>query len=348
MKKESTFQFAFLCLIGLILSSCSYKMTPRGDVSIRPPSPDYSQEQYWAALPNKIDSADRVPIQDFSDMQATAPVDVFFLHPTTYSRKKINNYWNAPLDSEEINSKTDKGSILHQASIFNAAGRIYAPRYRQAHLSVFFDLKNQQKNEQALSFAYEDVKAAFSYYLKHYNQGRPIILAGHSQGALHGKQLVKEFFNGTELEQKLVVAYLVGMPIIKNELGNIKLCQDENDTNCFCSWRTVKKGYTPKRYNIPDVVLTNPINWKTDNTYAAKELNEGTVLSKFNDDLHVGMVDAQIEGGFLWSTKPKFPWSFLITFRNYHVADFNFFYANVRENAVNRSKHYLAQLSEKE
>jgi hypothetical protein len=45
------------------------------------------------------------------------------------------------------------------------------------------------------------VKTAFLYYLQHYNNGRPIIIASHSQGATHGKRLLKEFFDGKELQK---------------------------------------------------------------------------------------------------------------------------------------------------
>ena len=54
----------------------------------------------------------------------------------------------------------------------------------------------------------EDVKAAFQYYLEHYNNGRPIIIASHSQGTTHAKRLLKEFFDGTALQHQLVAAYL--------------------------------------------------------------------------------------------------------------------------------------------
>jgi hypothetical protein len=334
--------FPMACLIMLFASACSPKLSnnltsfPKNESTT-----NYANAQNWAAHPNQQDNADRVPITAFKDNQSNAQVDVFFLHPTTYTKKKINGAWNAPIDDVDLNTKTDETAILHQASIFNAAGRVFAPRYRQAHLDVFFSEKNTPLAEKALNLAYTDVKAAFLHYLKNENNGRPIIIAAHSQGTIHAGRLLKEFFDGKKLQKSLVAAYLVGMPIVDGYFDQIKVCESATETHCFCSWRTVKKGYIPKKYAIDNVVVTNPINWKTDNTYAGKELNEGTVLRKFDNDMRAGIVDAQIMDGFIWSNKPKFPWSFLITFRNYHIVDYNLFYANVRKNAIERSKNFM-------
>ena len=65
--------------------------------------------------------------------------------------------------------------------------------------------------KQALDFAYQDVKAAFEYYLKHYNNGRPIIIASHSQGTWHAESLLHDYFeNDSTLRKRLVAAYLIG------------------------------------------------------------------------------------------------------------------------------------------
>ena len=93
-----------------------------------------------------------------------------------------------------FNQKVDKTTIKFQASIFNQAGRVYAPRYRQAHYRSFSPPHIEGKNDgiKALLLAYSDIKAAFQYYIKHENKGRPFILAGHSQGSLHLMLLMQE------------------------------------------------------------------------------------------------------------------------------------------------------------
>ena len=81
----------------------------------------------------------------------------FFIYPTTYTDKKMPTGWNAEIDDEAINKKTDKSTILYQASIFNRYCRVFSPRYRQANLNAFFT-KNIERGEVALDLVYQDVK----------------------------------------------------------------------------------------------------------------------------------------------------------------------------------------------
>ena len=278
--------------------------------------------------------ADQVPKGVLVTPQEDAQADVFFIHPTTYTGKADN--WNASVEDVKLNEKTDETTILYQASIFNASGKVYAPRYRQAHLSTFRS-EDKAAATQALQLAYQDVKRAFQYYLDHYNDKRPIIIAAHSQGALHAKKILQEFFDGQDLQRRLVVAYVVGWPVYKNDFKNIPVCNAPEDTGCICSWRTFKSGYMPTSYfPLGDTILvTNPLSWETNNTHVPKEQNSGAVLRKFNKVFYQ-IVDAQINNGILWANKPKFPGSFLFSRENYHIADFNFYYINVRENAQRR------------
>jgi hypothetical protein len=321
----------------LLLGSCTRKV-PTGlyKASVLPTAPDYSKEENWAALPTKSDMADKVPAGE-KDEQDNAQVDVFFVHPTSYTGKASEFAWNADVADAKINKKTDDGAIQFQASIFNGVGKVYAPRYRQAHLYSYFS-KDSTSALAAFRLAYSDVKSAFEYYLEHYNHGRPIIIASHSQGTTHSIRLMKEFFDGGKLKNKLVVAYLVGMPVTKDYYTNIPICQDSTQTGCFCSWRTYEKGFFPP-YHTPGtgirLAVTNPLTWKTDTTYAPKTLNQGGTLRKL-DVVVPNLVDAQIHDGFIWVNKPTFTGSFLIRTHNYHVGDFNLYYLNVRNDAKRR------------
>ncbi len=330
----------FLFLIA-VLSSCS-SVKPIGNYTpeATPAIPDYSNPAHWAALPDKSDPADRVPDKALQDEQPNAEVDVFFLHPTTYTGDKGEDQWNAAIDDTKLNKKTDNSTILHQASIFNGSGRVYAPRYRQAHLNAYFT-SDKASAKQAFQLAYEDVKAAFEYYLEHYNQGRPIIIATHSQGTTHGTELIREYFDGKPLGRQLVVAYLVGMPVPIDYFETFGACQDALDTRCICSWRSWERGHTPRRFDHEQgILVTNPLIWTTSDTYARPTINEGTVLKRFGK-VKKGIADAQIHKSILWVNKPKFFGSFLMKFKNYHVADFNLFYMNVRKNARQRVEAFL-------
>jgi len=254
---------------------------------------------------------------------------------------KGENQWNGATNGEKLNMKTDAGSILYQASIFNGVGQVFAPRYRQAHLHAYYS-KDKSSAVKAFGLAYEDVSSAFEYYMDNYNEGKPIILASHSQGTTHAIRLVKEYFDGKPLQEKLVAAYLVGMPVQKDTFQTIPPCQEEFDTGCFCSWRTYKEGHTPKKTTMGNhIAVINPLSWETGNSIAPKSLNIGGMARKFYNGIIPEINNAQVHEGILWASKPKFPGSIFLFRKNYHIADFNFFYTNVRNNARERAAAYL-------
>ena len=342
--KNPAFSILLLAVLGTLIG-CGTK--PKGAFLEPDPSsgPDYSDERMWAALPFKVDSADLSPSADLPDLQSEARADVFFLYPTTYTGKKGQNQWNASLQDVDLNQRTDETTIKYQASLFNGAGRVFAPRYRQAHLEVFYTDDRKKDAAAALKLAYSDVARAFQYYLDHYNEGRPIIIASHSQGAWHGAQLLKQFFDGKSLEDKLIVAYLVGMATDPEQFERIEPCETPEQTGCICSWRTVKDGHYPKRWYVPNsgIIVTNPLTWSADQPYGGHELNKGAILKKFYNGPYPELVDARVDDGLLMIKKPKIPGVPFVPMRNFHVADLNFYYVNVRENARERVEAYLSK-----
>src|SRR5258706_533076 len=84
--------------------------------------------------------------------------------------------------------------------------------YWQAHLRAYYTTDTARALA-AFELAYQDIKTAFQYYLDHYNNGRPIIIASHSQGSSHAQRLLKEFFENGPLKNRLVAAYVIGMYI---------------------------------------------------------------------------------------------------------------------------------------
>lgn len=324
--------------IALIYScSSSKKLYERVDSTDKL---DYSNLKYWAAHPAKIDFSDSLP--NGITKSEYPQVDVFFVHPTTYTSYRGKIYWNADINDEKLNLKTDKSSILFQSTIFNENARVFAPRYRQTHIKAFFtkDIKNANK---AFDLAYSDVKAAFEQYMKYENNGRPIIIAGHSQGMKHAAHLLLDFFDGKPLQQKLVAAYIIGLPLTADYFKNIKPCESPEDLNCVCSWRTYKSGKYPK-FHIPNnnIIVTNPLSWKRDNKFVDKLENKQSILRNFTVPVdHV--CDAQCHDGLLWANL-HFKGSRFILNPNYHIGDFNLFWGSVRKNVKLRTDKYLKQL----
>jgi hypothetical protein len=331
-----------LLVFLLLLSSCKTYL-PTKSFSNLSEDPNYSKLETWAAHPNKDDNADRTPEKISLEKNLTA--DVFFLYPTIYyGDHKSEQNWNAPVNDERFNKKVDDSAILFQASAFNHGGNVYAPRYRQAHLNAYWN-KDRESARQAFDLAYKDVKSAFEFYLANFNNSKPIIIAGHSQGTDHAKRLLKDFFDGKDLQSQLVAAYLIGMPVNKNNFTTILPCQNKDDIGCFVSWRTFKKGVESST-SEGEIVVTNPLSWKLNNEYIPKSKNPGSVLRDFNK-IYPEIVDAQIYKNILWATKPKFPGSIFFTRKNYHIADINFYYLSIRNNTVEKVKSFLNKNNEK-
>ncbi|HEX7846574.1 MAG TPA: DUF3089 domain-containing protein [Chitinophagaceae bacterium] len=328
----------------VLLSSCNkYKpYLSKYDFKSETGKPDYSQLNYWAAHPWKWDPSDSVPAPLRTEV-IDSVVDVFFLHPTTHTKKRKSKQSNALIDDAYINAKTDYSTILYQASVFNEQTRVFAPRYRQAHIKTFFK-RQDEETERTFNIAYEDIKIAFEYYLQHWNNGRPIIIAAHSQGSKLAEKLLKEYFEGKTLSNKLVVAYLAGWPVPKDYFSSLQMCRDSFQTGCICSWRTFRNGFVPyylKKENGNSYV-TNPLNWLTTGEYASRQMNRGSVLRDFNK-VYKHSTDARVENGLLYVSKPKFPGSFLLFTRNYHIGDINLFYLNIRDNVRQRIGYYWKQ-----
>ena len=336
-------------LLFILFSSCSDKYLAYKSLyqfKSKDKKPDYSDLNYWAAHPLKWDPSDSIP-KPLRKEKTDSLVDVFFLHPTIYTTELKDSSLNADIDDAYLNAKTDYSSILYQASVFNQYARIYAPRFREAHISAYFP-KDTLAAIKAFDLAYEDVKNAFEYYLKNYNHGRPIIIASHSQGSTHALRLLKDYFENNPLQKQLVAAYIVGMTIPQNSFSSLKMCEDSLQTGCISGWRTFRKGYKAPYVEVEKEVslVTNPITWKTDSTYASRKLNTGSVLLKFNK-VYKRTTDAQIYEGIIWIRRPKFPWSFLYSTKNYHIGDINLYYMNIRENVEQRINSYFHSQSMK-
>jgi len=331
--------------------------------SLPPAAPNFDLLDHWAALPDRADSVDSVPVDSGAvDAQLTAEVDVFFIHPTTFYSGKG---WNAAITDAGVNNRTQRGALRHQASAFNGCCRIYAPRYRQATLAAFLD--EDGNGVPALELAYADILAAFDHYMTHYNQGRPFILAGHSQGARHGIRLLAEKIEATPIAARLVAAYLVGYQIkltsADRPFNHLQMCQAAADTGCIVNWNTFLEGGDTDRFRtpaalslgLPEVqrmatgarVCTNPLDWSSQGKVAASAHLGGLSFSRDENTplgpLRKNLISARCDKGYLYISDPGEGFQKLVfPGGNYHNYDYNLFYMNIRENAIARSRAFLA------
>ena len=157
-----------------------------------PPAPDYANPDAWYALGDREDTADVTP-PGYSEAQASAKADAFYLHPTTFYSGAA---WNAAHDDQGPSFLVSEAILPQQVSPFNGACRIFAPRYRQMTAGGYFAQAagRLKEGQSALDLAYSDVRRAFEYYLRNWNNGRPIVIVGHSQGTLLHSRLVHDYF----------------------------------------------------------------------------------------------------------------------------------------------------------
>lgn len=332
---HSKLLFLFVPLL-LSFSSCRAWRVPhaRFDASLTPPAPDYSKPDNWAATPFARDNADTLPLgSGLTDRQESARADVFYIHPTSYN----GQLWNAAIDDVKSREKTTSKAILFQASTFNAAGRVFAPFYRQMTYYGFFT-KDSASRRRAVELAYSDVRTAFQYYLKHWNEGRPLIIVGHSQGAMLGQMLLKEFFNPQEaLYKKLIVAYLPGWPVNETETGAVPPCRTAEDIHCFVSWNTFSdRGHLRAGRFYEKGVCTNPVSWQLEGAYTPLVDHKGALDGKF-EKIYPEIISATCENHVLRISTDKLPFPYKYK-KVFHVADINLFWMDIRLNAALRSK----------
>lgn len=307
------------------------------DQEEHPTAPDYSLTTSWSALPFRNDEADVLPKAEVWTSDSLKDVDVFYVHPTIYQKGKL---WNASLDMENINRKVDKYPVKLQASVFNASCRVYAPRYRQAVVKVFY--QESADGEKALDLAYSDVKRAFEHYLANHNHGRPFIIAGHSQGTHHTRRLLREMIDTTDLSKQLVAAYIIGFTIVDTLYSNLKLCSLPEETGCYVTWMSYKEGFIPKGKWHVGTQSINPLTWKNDSAKVTVDEYRSTVV--FNPKkVRTRPMSVRIAniGGQVLYVETKAPWFRMM--KDLHVADYGLFYMEIRQNVADRVKAFRSK-----
>ena len=343
------------------------------DATKVPPAPDYADPANWVALPDKEDASDWLPPGFVeADNPLREQVDVFYVHPTGFFG---THNWNAAMGERSEPGIPTEAMLASQASAFNGVGKVYAPEYRQATLYSFIEGEREPEKtngKQALDLAYEDVARAFDHFITHFNQGRPFILASHSQGTCHALRLVAEKIDSTDLHKRMIAAYLVGfgvpMDYFEKTYKNVKAGTSPEQTGCVVTWDTLREGVEPSiggfhRYPSgweatkgKPRFQVNPLSW-TDKPepYFASE-NRGALVTdmgklrspKITPDMlkavEPALTGARRDGDAVYVRDLSgTPFDTIMsTAGNYHLFDFHLFWVNVRQNALARTKAWLS------
>ena len=321
MKKTVSFVLV-LAMLSMLFCSCSQKAD----------TVDYSQIENWAYY------------AEGEGKQA----DLFLICPTVDMGKNEN--YNMSMD-DAATKESFVGALNMERGIYEDSAIMYAPYYRQMTFPVYS--MTEEEMQPYLEIAYRDVAAAFEYYFEHCNNGRPIILAGFSQGSQLLLMLMKEYFDDPKYSEKLIAAYCIGWRVTEEEIAQypqLKMAQGEADTGVIISFNSEAEGIEESLI-VPNGGKTlgiNPLNWKTDSTPADKSLNKGACFTRYSGEIKKEI--AQLTGAYLDEERgtlrvtdvaPSDYSNSLFPEGVYHLYDYQFFFRNLQENVAVRLESYL-------
>lgn len=301
------------------------------------PAPDYKELSSWVSRPGVEDDPARW-VPEHYHLAPKPQAATFFVPPTAYLDRAR---WNAPLDDKATNKRL-RQMVEGQASIFNGVSTAWVPRYRQAAFGAF--LKPGPDTEQALEVAYQDVARSFAEFMARVPVDQPLILAGHSQGALHLKRLLREQ-GGPELKERLVAVYLIGWPVLDEDLEDFGLpgCTSRAQAGCVLSWQSVAADSETDEHlktlargaDIGDetigwkkMLCINPLTGSPEGE-APPEANLGMLQGQKLLPRKVG-AECDEHGLLKIAPAPKDIGPYILPNGNFHVYDVALFWANLR------------------
>lgn len=322
-----------LVLCFALLWSCKKKEDDPTDPTAN--ATDYSQVTHWLSIP-------------VTENQ----IDVFYLYPTAWQKTDPGDPNICAVD----NPMMMKGAAMafqRQVTLFTPVANIYAPFYRQADANYTLNLPPKQRDSVVAGIPSMDATAAFDYYINHFNQGRPFILAGHSQGSNVLLFLLSGYLKQhPDIYARMIAAYVIGNPVTQTYLAanpHLKFAEGPDDTGVIISFNTqspaVEPGTNPVVSDMVGLVI-NPITWTRDTTHAAVNQGLGSFMPDSNGvfakvpqyadarvDLTQGVLlcTAAVDSTLILGFGPGI----------YHSYDYPFYYYNLQENALRRINSYL-------
>ncbi len=254
----------FLCLPCFPYTAGAAENTPEQD-SPQGSVSDYSDMDNWIQVPKPLKKA-----------------DTFYICPTAY----LTTDKEAPdiCDISDPQMKTTSVSRFERdAGIFSEVTNVYAPFFRQASVYALQNKSAWETDRMLKSGPAEDVCAAMDYYFENYNEGRPFILAGYSQGSMILRIVLKEYMGAhPEYYERMIAAFVVGYSITENDLKeapHLRFAEGPDDTGVIISYNTEGEGNGESQLVLDGAISINPLNWRRDETYAGTSQNLGSRIT---------------------------------------------------------------------
>ena len=304
-------------------------------------APDYSQKTNWYQIP-----------------EITKDVDTFFIYPTEYLGMNEDDPDYAPLDNPEMLEGIEEVHAI-MASAYEDSTNLFMPYYRQASVRTMKSAYDKAGDVRTTlsGTPYEDITAALDYYFENYNDGRPFIIASHSQGSAINSLVLKSYFKEhPDRYERMVASYMIGFSITKDWLDDnphLKCATGEADAGVIVSWNTEgKQNVEQNATNVvvmPNAISINPLNWKLDDTYAPASENLGSLLiDEEAGTVSIGDIgaDAQVNlaRGVVVTNADSDPIGAFDLFgpQRFHNGDYTFYYNNIKDNVAKRIATYQA------
>jgi hypothetical protein len=240
---------AFLITIGLTHGLSAQTAAPQND---------YSKPDAWLCRPGltpaqdacAVDQATTVIAEDgrFTRETFTArsnpPIDCFYVYPTVSLDTTGNSDMTAGPEERNV--------IRAQFARFAAECRLFAPIYRQITLTSLRAATAGKPVANDRTLAYADVLGAWNHYLKNDNQGRGVVLIGHSQGSGVLTELIRREIEGKPIQSQIVSAILAGTNVavpkgkdVGGAFKNIPLCRAAGQVGCVIAYVSFRSTSPP-------------------------------------------------------------------------------------------------------
>jgi hypothetical protein len=219
---------------------------------------DYSDPKTWLCRPGLTGSANACDVdlnttvvkadgsltREGFTAAANPAIDCFYVYPTVSLDPTGNSDMNPGAE--------ETGVVRAQFARFGSQCRLFAPLYRQATLTALRAATTGTPMQVDRALGYRDVVDAWNYYLQHDNNGRGVVLVGHSQGSGLLIQLIREEIDGKPVQSRLVSALLPGANLavpLGTDVGgafqHVPVCRSASQTGCVITYVSFRSTIPP-------------------------------------------------------------------------------------------------------
>ena len=215
----------------------------------------YSDPANWTCRPDMVDTCDddtsvtmvnadgSTEVLSF-EPDPDAPVDCFYAYPTASEDATLNSDYSAGREREVA---------FQQAARLSSVCRMFAPTYRSVTLAGLFNPALPGDRTQAWQIPFDDITDAWNHYLANDNNGRGVILLGHSQGTGQLIRLLSEVIDPDPAQRSLLVSAImlggsVAVPegkVVGGAMSNIPLCEAADQAGCIITYASFRKTAPP-------------------------------------------------------------------------------------------------------